>query len=84
MSVFLSDDMERAGKTLEDLLKAWPGYRVCSFTVDELRDCYGQEVVRMPIDEFPGHAEVIDTSGKRSSGTRSKMARGAYLHPAAQ
>src|SRR5262249_7478461 len=74
LSAFLSDEMEAAGKTVADLRKLWPGYLVCSITVGEVR-ALGQAIERQPIDEFPGHAAVRDLSGRRSAGTRVKLAK---------
>lgn len=74
LSMFLSDEMEAAGKTVADLAKLWPGYRVCGITVGQVR-ALGQQVVRDPIEEFPGHAAVRDLTGRRSGGTRAKLAK---------
>jgi hypothetical protein len=74
LSMFLSDEMEAAGKTVADLGKLWPGYRVCWITVGQVC-ALGQEVVRDPIEQFPGHAAVRDRSGRRSAGTRARLAK---------
>jgi hypothetical protein len=81
MSVFLRDEMDKAGKTWREIEAAiFPtevGQRVpCVLTLGQLRE-HGQDVVRESIDEFPGHAEVLDSRGKRSTGTRSKLAKAA-------
>ena len=69
-----SHQMEAAGNTVADLGSLWPGYRVCGITVGQVR-ALGQQVVRDPIKEFPGHAAVRDLTGRRSAGTRAKLAK---------
>lgn len=75
MSVFLADDMDRAGVTVVDLLKCFPEYEYCcSWTVKQLNDL-GETVVRQPIDEFPGHAGVArSTGGSRGAKARRRLA----------
>src|SRR5512135_2279935 len=84
MSVFLSDEMAQEGRTVEDLLKGWPGYKACWFTAAQLWNELHQVLVRRPIPDFPGHAGVRDTRGRRSNRTRSLMAEAArwYERPA--
>ena len=53
-----------------------PGYKICYHMVHEYRDL-NQTVSREPIDDFPGHANVRDRRGKRSAGTKSKLALSA-------
>jgi len=83
MSIFLEDDILNDGESVENLLALWPNYRICYLTVGELRSEFKQEIERKNIDEFPGHALVRDLSGKRSQGTRSRMAQKArwYYQP---
>jgi hypothetical protein len=76
MSVFLEDEILAAGKKPEDLLSSWPGYKICYLTVGQLRE-YGQLIARAPADNFPGHANVTDSSGKRNGGRKTKLAKGA-------
>jgi hypothetical protein len=74
LSVFLSDEMDAEGKTVADLRKLMPGYSVCGASVAEFR-ALRQTITRDPTDLFPGHAAVRDVTGKRSGGTRSKLAK---------
>lgn len=74
MSVYLEDEINSAGHSLSDLQKRWEGYWVFSLTVNQLIEEFGQEVVRDPQPDFPGHALVRDPSGKRTQGKRSRMA----------
>jgi hypothetical protein len=79
MSVYLADEMERAGVTVDDLLARWEGYSVCWFTAGELRKL-GQIVSRDADGVFPGHGAVRDRTGRRSARTRSDLARLARWH----
>lgn len=76
MSVYLEDEILAEGKKPEDLLKLWPGYRLCYLTAREYRDL-NQHIERAPDDVFPGHANVTDNAGKRSAGRRTKLAEKA-------
>jgi hypothetical protein len=76
MSVYLEDEMLADGKTPQDLLDLWPGYRLCYHTVGEYREL-GQVIVRQPHGSFPGHANVTDGSGRRSASRRTKLAKSA-------
>jgi hypothetical protein len=74
MSVYLEDEIHEAGRSPVELLDLWPGYRLCHITVGRLREEFGQVIDRVPDDSFPGHALVRDPAGKRSAGTRSRLA----------
>ena len=79
MSVFLEDDVIAAGKQPEDLLALdmfEPGSVLAYHELGYYRN-NGQDVRRRPIDEFPGHANVRDTTGKRSGGIMTRMAKSA-------
>jgi hypothetical protein len=43
-------------------------------TAAEYRE-FGQVITVAPDDAFPGHANVNDARGKRSAGTRTRMAK---------
>lgn len=79
MSVYLEDEILLAGLSVEELQKGWDGYWVFALTVGELREAFGQEVVRDPQPKFPGHGAVRDISGKRSPKKRSRMAEACAL-----
>jgi hypothetical protein len=79
MSVYLEDEILSAGLKVSDLQQRWEGYRIVHLIVKQLRDDFGQEVVRDPQPDFPGHALVRDPSGKRSAGKRSRMAASCVL-----
>jgi hypothetical protein len=79
MSVYLADDIVAAGRSIDELQKLWEGYWIFSLTINQLRDDFGQEVIRDPQANFPGHALVRDPSGKRSAGKRSRMAANCIL-----
>lgn len=82
MSVFLADEIQQGGYLPTDLQKHWAGYWIFSLSVDQLREEFGQVVSRDPQPEFPGHALVKDPSGKRTQGTRSRMAHRCVLEAA--
>lgn len=81
MSVFLSDEMELDGKTVDDLLKCYPAYPYCCWwTAVELGEL-GQVVVRQKVEDFPGHAGVRSTDGsRRTQSVRRRMATAATWH----
>lgn len=83
MSVYLEDELLAAGRSLEDLQKRWDGYWIFSLTVGQFRDDFGQDVLRDPQADFPGHGLVRDPAGKRSQGKKSRMAAACTLvrHP---
>lgn len=79
MSVYLEDELLAAGRSLEDLQKRWEGYWIFSLTVGQFRNDFGQEVLRDPQADFPGHGLVRDPAGKRSQGKKSRMAAACTL-----
>jgi hypothetical protein len=79
MSVYMEDELLAAGRSLEDLRKRWEGYWIFSLTVGQLKNEFGQEVLRDPQPDFPGHGLVRDPTGKRSQSKRSRMAASCEL-----
>jgi len=80
MSVFVEDAILAAGRSIEELQKHWGnGYWVFSLTAEQLRDNFDQEVILDSKSDFPGHGLVRDNKGKRSQGTRSRMAKTCVL-----
>lgn len=73
MSVFLADKMADDGVTVEQLAAKLPGYRVCEISVADLRR-HGEIVTRNEDPFFPGHANCKNDNGKRTNGTRNKIA----------
>jgi hypothetical protein len=79
MSVYLEDEILRAGKNPSELQKIWPGYWIFSLTVQQIIDL-SQEVTRADDENFPGHANVRDLAGpRRSQSKRTKMANMSIL-----
>jgi hypothetical protein len=83
MSVFLADEMSASGKTVDDLLKTFDIYPYCCWWTAGALVQLRQVIVRQPIEAFPGHGGVRDISGRRSAGTRRKLAMAAkwYITP---
>jgi hypothetical protein len=76
MSVFLEPDILAAHRDPYELLDLpffSGGSRLSWLLMSDYRN-EGQTITRKPIPEFPGHAEVKDLKGRRSAGTRSRMA----------
>lgn len=82
MSVYFSDEMQEAGKSVSDLQKAWgPGYIVLAFSVADLRE-QGERLWRDPIDEFPGHGACKRADGaKRTASQERNLAKIARVAP---
>lgn len=80
MSIFVEELVTRADRTVEQLMAVFPGSWLCYLTIDELVNEFKQVVTVDPVDLFPGHALVQDQNGKRSQGTRSRMAQRARWH----
>lgn len=77
MSVFLEDEIVAEGQQPEDLFDIFgPTYEVCWHYADEYFDL-GQRIERAKEEIFPGHANVTDSSGKRSAASKSKLALSA-------
>jgi hypothetical protein len=77
MSVFLEDEIVAQGRQPEELFDVFdPTYEVCWHYVDEYSDL-GQQIERAESEEFPGHANVTDSSGKRSAARKTKLALSA-------
>jgi len=75
MSVFVEDWVLAANETLESLLRRFPGSRMSWLYASEYQK-ENQVVEAAPQDDFfPGHAVVRDRGGKRSAGTRTRLAR---------
>ena len=68
MSVYFSDEIQAAGKSVLDLQQTWGSkYTVLAFGATDLRD-QGEQLWRDPIDEFPGHGAC-----KRADGTNRTL-----------
>lgn len=79
MSVYLEDEITAAGFSPNDLTLTVPEYHdylVCWWTAGVVR-ALGQVIERDPNLHFPGHALIADEKGKRSAGTRKKLATAA-------
>ena len=75
MSVFVEDWILASGKTVQELSLKFPNHRLTWMTVAEYEEL-GQTLEPAPVDDFfPGHAAVRDGSGRRSAGTKTKMAK---------
>jgi len=78
MSVFLEDEIVAQGRQPEELFDVFdPSYEVCWHYADEYFGL-GQRIERAPNEEFPGHANVTDGSGKRPASKKSKLALSAH------
>jgi hypothetical protein len=74
MSVFVEDWIVARGETVAGLRAKFPGRRVSWMRVREYTEL-NQVIGNEPQDDFfPGHAGVRDLGGKRSAGTKTKMA----------
>lgn len=82
MSVYFSDEMELAGKTVTDLQRHWgDAYTVLALSAAELRD-QGERIWRDPNDEFPGHGACKRADGsERTRGQKRYIARIAKIAP---
>jgi hypothetical protein len=71
MSVFFSDEIQAAGKSVLDLQQAWGAdkYTVLAFRAADLRE-QGERLWRDAIDEFPGHGAC-----KRANGANRTLPR---------
>jgi hypothetical protein len=68
MSVFFSDEMQAAGKSVLELQQAWGSkYTVLAFRAADLRE-QGERLWRDPIDKFPGHGAC-----KRANGANRRL-----------
>lgn len=77
MSVFLEDEIVAAGRSPEGLFQVFDSsYEICWHYASEYF-ALGQNIERAKDEIFPGHANVTDTTGKRSAGKRSKLALSA-------
>lgn len=78
MSVFIEDEILAAGHKATDLLELeeFPGYFACWW---EARVLYNlsQVIERDPVEFFPGHGLVSDSSGPRTLSVRRKLAKAA-------
>lgn len=82
MSVYFSDEMKLAGKTVTDLQRHWgDAYTVLAFSAAALRD-QGEHIWREPNDEFPGHGgcKRADRS-ERTRGQKRNLAKLAQIAP---
>jgi hypothetical protein len=82
MSVYFSDEIQAAGKSVSDLQQAWgPKYTVLAFRAADLRE-QGEQLWRDPIDEFPGHGACKRADGaKRTLGQKRNLAKIARVAP---
>ena len=82
MSVYFSDEMESAGKTVTDLQQHWgDAYTVLALSSAELRD-QGERIWRDPNNEFPGHGACKRADGsERTRGQKRCIARIAKIAP---
>lgn len=82
MSVYFSDEMESAGKTVDDLQKIWgDDYTVLAFSAADLRD-QGERVWRHPNGQFPGHGACKRADGsERTRSQKRKLAKIAKVAP---
>ena len=82
MSVYFSDEMERAGKSVLDLQQAWGSkYIVLAFSAGELRE-QGERLWRDSMGEFPGHGACKRADGaERTQGQKRNLAKIARIPP---
>jgi hypothetical protein len=82
MSVFFSDEMQAAGKSVLELQQAWGSkYTVLAFRAAELRE-QGERLWRDPIDTFPGHGACKRANGaNRSLPQKRNLAKMARVAP---
>jgi hypothetical protein len=82
MSVYFSDEMQPAGKSVKDLQQEWGSeYTVLAFSAAELRD-QGERLWRDSNDEFPGHGACKRADdAERTRGQKRKLAKIAKIAP---
>ena len=82
MSVYFSDEMQLAGRSVSDLQKVWGSeYTVLEFRASDLQE-QGERLWRDPTDEFPGHGACKRADGaERSRGQKRKLAKIAKVVP---
>jgi hypothetical protein len=80
MSVFIQELVERESRTVDELRELFSDDYVCFLTVEELENEFKQVVTLDNVPLFPGHALVRDQNGKRTQGTKSRMAARARWH----
>jgi hypothetical protein len=82
MSVFFSDEIQAAGKSVLDLQQAWGSkYTVLAFRAAVLRE-QGERLWRDPIDEFPGHGACKRADGaNRTLPQKRNLAKIARVAP---
>jgi hypothetical protein len=82
MSVYFSDEMQLAGKSVSDLQQAWgPKYTALAFSAEELRK-QGERLWRDSRGEFPGHGACKRADGaERTQGQKRNLAKIARVAP---
>ena len=80
MSVYFSDEMELAGKSILDLQASWgKEYTVLAFTASDLRT-QGERLWRDPTGGFPGHGACKRADGsERTRGQKRNLAKVAKV-----
>ena len=74
MSVVIAAECDGGEATL---LRGHDGFGIARFTAGDVR-ALGWSVVRAPLDELPGHANVL---GKKTTGARRKLALQCRVAP---
>lgn len=82
MSVYFSDEMDLAGKSVLDLQANWgDDYTVLAFSAGDLR-AQGERLWRDPNEEFPGHGACKRADdAERTRGQKRKLAKVAKVAP---
>jgi hypothetical protein len=82
MSVYFSNEMQAAGKSVLDLQQVWGSkYTVLAFRAADLRK-QGEQLWRDPIDEFPGHGACKRADGaNRNLRQKRNLAKIARVAP---
>jgi hypothetical protein len=82
MSVYFSDEMVLAGKSVSDLQQEWGSeYTVLAFGAEDLRK-QGERLWRDPKGKFPGHGACKRADGtERTQGQKRNLAKIAKIAP---
>jgi hypothetical protein len=82
MSVYFSDEIQAAGKSVLDLQEAWGSkYTVLAFRAEDLRE-EGERLWRDAIDQFPGHGACKRADGaNRTLRQKRNLAKIARVAP---
>jgi hypothetical protein len=82
MSVYFSDEMQLAGRSVLDLQQEWgPEYTVLAFRAADLQE-QGERLWREAQGEFPGHGACKRADGtERTRGQKRNLAKIAQIAP---